>query len=112
MSLVFRWFLGACALVLIAYLFPSINVDTLWPTAIVAALVLGFVNAFIRPILSLLTLPLTCLTFGLFSIVLNALLFWGVSEFVEGFSVEGALPALAGSVVYSLMTAAINQFFE
>lgn len=112
MSLVFRWFLAAVALVLVAYLFPSINVDSLWPTAIIAALVLGFVNAFIRPVLSLLTLPLTCLTFGLFSVILNAVLFWGVSEYVEGFTVEGALPALAGSVVYSLMTAAINQFFE
>ncbi len=112
MSLVFRWFLAAVALLLVAYLFPSIEVDSLWPSAIIAALALGFVNAFIRPILSLLTLPLTCLTFGIFSILLNAALFWGVSEFIEGFSVEGALPALAGSVVYSLMTAAINQFFE
>ena len=112
MSLVFRWFLAAVALLLVAYLFPGIEVANLWPSAIIAALALGFANAFIRPILSLLTLPLTCLTFGLFSIVLNAILFWAVSEFVDGFAVEGALTALAGSVVYSLVTAAVNQFFE
>ena len=112
MSLIFRWFLAAVSLLLIAYMFPGINVESLWPSAIIAALALGFVNAFIRPILSLFALPLTCLTLGLFSLVLNAALFWGVSELVEGFSVDGALTALAGSVVYSLMSAAINQFFE
>lgn len=112
MALLFRWFLGAIALLLVAYLFPGINVAGLWPSAIVAALALGFANAFIRPILTVLTLPLSCLTFGLFSLVLNAALFWAVSEFVDGFSVEGALTALAGSVVYSLLTAGINQFFE
>ena len=112
MTLLFRWFLGAVALLLVAYLFPGINVEGLWPSAIVAALALGFANAFIRPILSLLTLPLSCLTFGLFSLVLNAVLFWAVSEFVDGFEVEGAWTALAGSVVFSLLTAGINQFFE
>lgn len=112
MTLLFRWFLGAVALLLVAYLFPGIHVDGLWPSAIVAALALGFANAFIRPILSVLTLPLTCLTFGLFSLVLNAVLFWAVSELVDGFEVEGALTALAGSVVFSLLTAGINQFFE
>lgn len=112
MTLLFRWFLGAIALLLVAYLFPGINVAGLWPSAIVAALALGFANAFIRPILSVLTLPLSCLTFGLFSLVLNAVLFWAVSEFVAGFDVEGVWTALAGSVVFSLLTAGINQFFE
>jgi len=112
MTLLFRWFLGAVALLLVAYLFPGIHVDGLWPSAIVAALALGFANAFIRPILSVFTLPLSCLTLGLFSLVLNAVLFWAVSEVVDGFEVEGALTALAGSVVFSLLSAGINQFFE
>ena len=112
MSLLFRWFLSAVALLLVAALVPGIHIADLWPTAIVAALALGFANAVIRPVLSLLTLPLSCLTLGLFSLVLNAVLFWGVSELVAGFRVEGALTALAGSVVFSLITAAVNRFSE
>lgn len=112
MSLLLRWVLAAAALLLVAYLFPGIGVADFWPTAVIAALALGFANAFIRPVLALLTLPLTCLTLGLFSVVLNAVLFWAVSEFVPGFTVEGVLSALLGSVVYSLVTAAVNQFLE
>lgn len=112
MTLLFRWFLGAVALLLVAYLFPGIHVAGLWPSAIVAALGLGLANALIRPVLSVLTLPLSCMTFGLFSLVLNAVLFWAVSEFVDGFEVEGALTALAGSIVFSLLSAGINQLFK
>lgn len=111
MNLLIRWLIAALALLLVAYLFPGIAVANFFPVALVAALVLGLVNAVVRPVVKLLTLPLTCLTLGLFSLVINAVLFWGVAAFVDGFVVEGALTALLGSVVYSLVTAAANHIF-
>jgi len=72
--------------------------------ALVAALVLGLVNALIRPILVILTLPVTLLTLGLFLFVINAGLFWLVAELVSGFTVTGFWAALVGSILYSLIT--------
>lgn len=112
LNLLLRWLIGALALLLVAYLLPGIAVANFFPVALVAALVLGLVNAFIRPLVKLLTLPLTCLTLGLFSLVINAVLFWAVSEMVDGFAVEGALTALLGSVLYSLATAAASQVLK
>ena len=112
MSLLLRWLVSALALLAVAYLLPGIVVSSFFPAAVVAALVLGLVNAFIRPLVKLLTLPLTCLTLGLFSLVMNAALFWGVAAVVEGFVVEGALAALLGSLLYSLVTAAASQLIE
>ena len=111
-NLLVRWLIGALALLLVAYLLPGIAVASFVPAAVVAALVLGLVNAFVRPVLKALTLPLTCLTLGLFSLVLNAVLFWGVAEVVAGFSVDGAVAALLGSVLYSLVTAAASVVLE
>jgi len=112
LNLLLRWLISALALLLVAYLLPGIVVANFFPVAVVAALVLGLVNAFIRPLVKLLTLPLTCLTLGLFSLVINAVLFWAVSELVDGFTVEGALTALLGSILYSLATAAASQVLE
>ena len=111
-SLLVRWLVSALALLAVAYLLPGIAVANFVPAAVVAALVLGLVNAFIRPLVKVLTLPLTCLTLGLFSLVVNAVLFWGVAAIVEGFAVEGALAALLGSLLYSLVTAAANRLVE
>jgi putative membrane protein len=74
----------------------------------VAALALGLANAVIRPILVILTLPVTILTLGLFLFVINAALFWLVAQVVKGFSVEGFLAALVGSLLYSLITLAVS----
>lgn len=112
MNLLLRWLVGALALLLVAYFLPGIAVANFFPAAVVAALVLGLVNAFIRPVVKLLTLPLTCLTLGLFSLVVNAVLFWAVAAFVDGFEVEGALMALVGSIAYSLVTAAASRVLE
>ena len=76
--------------------------------AAVAALVLGLVNAVVRPILVILTLPVTILTLGLFLFVVNALMFWLVAEVVKGFTVNGFVAALVGSVLYSLITLVVN----
>ncbi len=112
MNLLLRWLIGALALLLVAYFLPGIAVANFFPAAVVAALVLGLVNAFIRPIVKALTLPLTCLTLGLFSLVINAALFWAVAAFVDGFAVEGAVAALLGSLAYSLVTAAASTVLK
>jgi putative membrane protein len=103
MSLLARWIVNAAALLLVAYLYPGVSVDG-FVTALVAALVLGLVNALIRPILVLLTLPVSILTLGLFLFVINAFLFWFVAEIVRGFQVTGFGAALVGSLLYSLFT--------
>lgn len=98
-----RWAVNAAALLLVAYLYPGVSVESFF-AALIAALVLGLVNAVIRPILIILTLPATLLTLGLFIFVINALLFWFVAEIVQGFRVTGFGAALLGSILYSVIT--------
>lgn len=97
----------AGALLLIAQYIPGITVAS-FSTAVVVALVWGLVNLIIKPVLGLLTLPITILTLGLFSFILNAFLFWLVAAFVPGFAVAGFIPALEGSVILSLVLAIIH----
>jgi putative membrane protein len=103
LSLLARWLLNAVALLLVAYLYPGVQIDSFF-AAVIAALVLGLVNAVVRPILVILTLPVTLLTLGLFLFVINALLFWFVAEIVGGFHVSGFMAALIGSILFSLIT--------
>jgi putative membrane protein len=103
LTLIARWIINAAALLLVAYLYPGVMVQTFF-AALIAALVLGLVNAVVRPILVLLTLPVTILTLGLFLFVVNALLFWLVAEIVQGFRVTGFVAALIGSLLYSVIT--------
>src|SRR5688572_12858119 len=98
LSLLARWIVNAAALLLVAYLYPGVTVASFFAAA-VAALILGLVNAVVRPILVLLTLPVTVLTLGLFLFVINALLFWLVAEIVQGFRVTGFMAALIGSIL-------------
>lgn len=98
MYLVFRWILNALALMAVAYLVPGIGVDSFW-SALIAALVLGLVNALLRPILLILTLPVNILTLGLFTLVINGFLLWLVGTMVKGFTVAGLVPALLGALV-------------
>ena len=90
MKLLLVWLINAVALMAVAYLLPGIEVSS-FIVALVAALVLGLVNAVIRPLLILLTLPATLLTLGLFIFVINGLLFWFVGSFITGFVVYVAL---------------------
>jgi putative membrane protein len=102
-NLLLVWLINALALLALPYLVPSVQVDS-FATALVAALVLGLVNTLIRPVLVLLTLPVTVLTLGLFVFVINALLFWFVASFVKGFSVGGFWSAFFGAIVYALVS--------
>ena len=107
MRILVAWLINALALFLLPYVFPWVTVDSMG-AALIAALVLGLINALIRPILFLLTLPATILTLGLFIFVINGLLFWWVGSFLEGFRVSGFWSGVFGAIVYSLITWAIS----
>src|SRR5258706_12886343 len=103
MKLLLVWLINTVSLMTVAYLMPSIEVSS-FGAALVAALILGLVNAVIRPILIILTLPATILTLGLFIFVINGLLFWLVGSFIEGFHVEGFWAGFFGAIIYSLIS--------
>ena len=107
MRILLVWLLNAVALWLVSVLVPGVTFEQ--PVHLIAAaLVLGLVNAVVKPILVILTLPLTIVTLGLFLLVLNALLFWGVSAIVPGFGVGGFWWAMLGALVYSVITCALS----
>jgi len=110
MRLVLVWLINAAALLALPYLMSSIRVESV-PTALIAALLLGLVNTFIRPLLVLLTLPVTLVTLGVFIFVINALLFWLVGSFVEGFHVAGFWSAFFGAILYSIISWALSAIF-
>jgi putative membrane protein len=97
------WLVNTLALIAVAYLMPSITVSS-FGAALIAALVLGLVNAIVRPVLVLLTLPVTILTLGLFIFVLNGLLFWMVASWLEGFHVAGFWAGVFGAILFSLVS--------
>ncbi len=106
LRLLLRWVLNALALMLIALLLPGMHVG--FGSALIAALVIGIINAVLRPIIVLLTLPVTLVTLGIFLLVINALLFWLASAVVPGFRVDSFWTALFGSVLYSILTGIIT----
>jgi len=97
------WLVNTAALIAVAYLMPSITVSS-FTAALIAALVLGLVNAIVRPVLVLLTLPVTILTLGLFIFVLNGLLFWMVASWLEGFHVAGFWSGVLGAILFSIVS--------
>ena len=102
-NLLIVWLINALALLALPYLVPSVRVESIY-TALIAALLLGMVNALIRPLLVVLTLPVTVVTLGLFVFVINGLLFWFVASFVKGFEVAGFWSAFFGAIVYALIS--------
>ena len=111
MKLIVRWMLLAAALLLVAHLYPGVSVAS-FGAALVAALVLGLFNTLVRPLLVLLTLPVTVLTLGLFLFVINALMFWAAANVLGGFNVTGFGAALIGSLIYSLCGMVIDVAME
>lgn len=107
MSLLLVWILNAVSLLIVAYLLPGIAV-TSFGAALVAALVLGLLNTLVKPLLILLTLPITIVTLGLFLLVLNALLFWFAGSVLKGFVVSGFWWAVVGAIVYSLVSGLLS----
>lgn len=102
-----RWALNALALMLVPEVISSIQVRS-YTAALVAAILIGLMNALIRPILIVLTLPVTVATLGIFALVINAFLFWLVSKLVAGFYVPGFWAAMWGALLYSILTWLVN----
>ena len=111
MEILINWIVNAMIVFSVAYVMPGVHVDS-FVTALVVALVLGIVNAFLKPVLIILTLPITILTLGLFTLVLNALLILLVSKIVPGFSVDGFLWALIFGIVLSIANTFIHSFLK
>ena len=111
MKLILRWLLLAAALLLVAHLYSGVQVAS-FTSAMIAALVLGLLNTLVRPLLVLLTLPVTLLTLGLFLFVINALMFWAAASLLDGFNVTGFGAALIGSLIYSLAGVVIDVAME
>ncbi|MBA0902658.1 MAG: phage holin family protein [Candidatus Nitrotoga sp.] len=103
MRIIATWILNAAALLLVAYLLPGIRVDGFF-SALIAAMLLGLINALLRPLLILLTLPVTFVTLGLFVLVINGLLFWLAGSVLKGFDVSGFWAGLTGSLLYSALS--------
>jgi len=104
---IIRLVLNALSLIVVASVIPGIAVES-FPIAILAAVVIGLVNALIRPLIELLSLPITILTFGLFSLIINALMFGLAAWFTPGFSVAGFGPAFWGGLLYAVLATVIG----
>lgn len=107
MKLLINWLLSAAALLAVAYLYSGVVVSS-FTAALIAAAVLGALNLVVRPVLVLLTLPVTLVTLGLFLFVVNALMFWAAASLVTGLSVRGFGAALIGSLLYSVLQLLID----
>lgn len=111
MKLIVKWLCSAAALLAVAYLYSGVVVTSL-SAALIAAAVLGALNTVVRPVLVLLTLPVTLVTVGLFLFVINALMFWAAAGLVSGLNVAGFGAALIGSLIYSALQLAIEFVLE
>ncbi|MCB8746024.1 phage holin family protein [Rhodoferax sp. U2-2l] len=111
MKLILKWLLSAAALLAVAYIYPGVVVAS-FGSALLAALIIGLFNMVLRPVLVLLTLPVTVITLGLFLFVINALMFWAASGVLTGFHVQGFGAALLGSLIYSAMGLVIDAVLK
>ncbi len=111
MFLILRLIITAAVVFLAAYYLPGVTVDSLW-TALVVAIVLGIVNILIRPIFVLITLPLTILTLGLFSFIINAIMIWLVAALVPGFALSGFFAALLLALVLAILHWLLNALHD
>lgn len=110
-KLVFKWLISAAAILATAYILDGISVPNVY-IALILAIIIGFLNAIVRPVLIVLTLPVTVITFGLFALVINAFLFWLPSTFVAGYEIENFGWALIGSILVSIFSWFGNKMLE
>lgn len=108
-ELLVKWIINSTALLVVIHLVSGVTVDN-WMTVFVAAVVLGLLNAFLRPVLILLTLPVTLLTLGLFTLFINAFLFYLAAHLVRGFHVAGYWQAFVAAFVFSIVSFLLNLF--
>ena len=103
MKIILKLAINIFTLLIVAYLVPGFALTDIW-SATVTAVIMGVVNTFIKPILQIITLPISILTFGIFALLINVLLLWGISYLVPGFKIEGFTTALIASIVLSLVS--------
>ncbi len=108
MNVVVRWIIYALLIIFVSWIIPGIEVDN-FLSAMFVCIILALVNAFIKPLLQIITLPVTILTMGLFTLVINALMFMLAGWITPGFEVEGFLSALLGSLLLSLFSIGVNR---
>ena len=108
MKLLLKWLLSAASLLFVAYIYSGVEVKS-FTSALIAAFVIGLFNAVLRPVLVVLTLPVTIVTVGLFLFVINALMFWAAASVLGGFHVAGFGAALLGSLIYSVLGVLIES---
>ncbi len=106
-----KWSLSACALLLVSHLYSGVQVKS-FTDALIAAFAIGLLNTVVRPVLVVLTLPVTLVSLGLFLFVINALMFWSASSMLSGFVVKGFEAALVGSLIYSVAGMVIESALE
>jgi len=111
MRFLMKWLINAISLVVVIHVVSGIRTDR-WETTIVAALVLGLLNAFLRPLLLLLTLPVNLLTLGLFTLVVNGFIFYLAGGLVSGFFVAGFWSAFLGALVFSIISCLLSMLFN
>lgn len=111
LKLIAKWLLSASALLLVAYVYTGVELRS-FGAAMLAALVIGLLNTVVRPVLVVLTLPVTVLTLGLFLFVINALVFWAAAGVLDGFQVRGFIGALIGSLFYTVLGVIIESALE
>lgn len=111
LKLIAKWLLSASALLFVAYIYGGVQVRG-FGSAMLAALVIGLLNIVVRPVLVVLTLPVTMLTLGLFLFVINALVFWAAAAVLQGLVVQGFLAALVGSLLYTAIGIVIDSALE
>lgn len=110
-KLIAKWLLSASALLFVAYMYSGVEVRS-FGSALLAAFVIGLLNAIVRPVLVVLTLPVTVLTLGLFLFVINALMFWAAAGLLDGFGVRDFWAALLGSLIYTVIGIVIESALE
>ncbi|MDP3231020.1 MAG: phage holin family protein [Acidovorax sp.] len=108
MKILIKWLLSAASLLFVAYVYSGVEVQS-FTSALIAAFVIGLFNVVLRPVLVLLTLPVTIVTLGLFLFVINALMFWAAATVLDGFQVNGFVAALVGSLIYSVLSVLIES---
>ena len=106
-----RWLLNTFILMLVAYIVPGIGFASFW-SALITSAIFGLINAVIRPLMIILTLPINILTLGLFTLIINALMFWLASTIVKGFDVANFAAAFWGALAYWIIITVINYLFE
>ena len=111
MRILAKWVIVALALLALPRIVPGIEISE-FSTALIVAVIWGLANLIIKPVILLVFLPITIITLGLFTFVVNALLFWGIGSFVEGFTVSGFVPAFLGALIMSVVGVLANMLLK